>query len=106
MPGLDVTTQESAPNLGDMTNAEIGAWINSAPNKEERNIRKASAFVRLNMGGPEKLKAAYDYPPPSQGAQLRSLFDALHQAMIKYSPPIYPVDLALVTLKEALDQIP
>jgi hypothetical protein len=45
-------------------------------------------------------------PPPSQGAQLRSLFDALHQAVIKYSPPIYPVDLALVTLKEALDQIP
>lgn len=45
-------------------------------------------------------------PPPTQGAQLRSLFDALHQAMIKYSPPIYPVDLALVTLKEALDQIP
>ena len=25
--------------------------------------------------------------------------------MIKYVPPIYPVDLALVTLKEALDQI-
>lgn len=45
-------------------------------------------------------------PTTSQGAQLRTLFDALHQAMIKYSPPIYPVDLALVTLKEALDQIP
>lgn len=87
MPGLDVT------------NAEIGAWINSAQNKEERNIRKASAFVRLNMSGSGS-------PPPTQGAQLRSLFDALHQAMIKYSPPIYPVDLALVTLKEALDQIP
>ena len=27
MPGLDVTTQESAPNLGDMTNAEIGAGL-------------------------------------------------------------------------------
>jgi len=163
MPGLDLATQESAPNIGDMTNAEIGDWINSAPNKEERNIRKVSAFVRLNMGGPEKLKAASgtdapkkwytarqykgtwfvycteckkvkpvwndegtgiagDIPEhcnpvckecadkpstePTQGAQLRSLFDALHQAMIKYSPPIYPVDLALVTLKEALDQIP
>lgn len=47
-----------------------------------------------------------EWIPPTQGSQLRSLFDALHQAMIKYSPPIYPVDLALVTLKEALDQIP
>lgn len=59
------------------------------------------SWVRANaaIGSPKPT-------PPTHGAQLRTLFNALHQAMIRYSPPIYPVDLALVTLKEALDQIP
>lgn len=63
MPGLDVASQGITPNLNNMTDAEVGAWINSAPNNKERNIRKASAFVRLNMPGPGLLACAMDQIP-------------------------------------------